>query len=139
MIYHFDGYVLDTDLYHLRRNGEPVYVRRKVFEVLKYLLENQHRVVSKDELCKFVWHGRFISNSTIESTVLAARRALGDTGETKTVIRTIPCYGYRIVVSIKHLPALGGKNVALGEKEALIQSTLPAVQGNTANIKRTSV
>ncbi len=65
MIYAFSDCELDTQLYILRRAGQPVRVRPKVFEVLCYLIEHRERVLSKDELCEAVWPEQFISDSTL--------------------------------------------------------------------------
>lgn len=84
----------------LRRNGRRIHIRPKVYRVLNYLLENRNHVVSKDELCETVWNGRCISNTAIESTVMAARRATGDSGKTQRIIQTLPCHGYHFVMPI---------------------------------------
>ncbi|MGI9334815.1 MAG: winged helix-turn-helix domain-containing protein [Gammaproteobacteria bacterium] len=100
MIYKFGDCELNTDLYALRRDGQCIHIRRKVYLLLNYLLEHRDRVVSKEDLCDSIWDGRHVSNTTIESTVMAARRALGDSGETQRVIQTLPCYGYRFVLPL---------------------------------------
>ncbi|PON14109.1 hypothetical protein C2W62_30815 [Candidatus Entotheonella serta] len=74
----FSDCELDTQLYILRRAGQPVRVRPKVFEVLCYLIEHRDRVLSKDELCEAVWPKQFISDSTLVSTMRAVRRTIGD-------------------------------------------------------------
>ena len=48
-VYHFDEFVLDPSRRTLARNGNPVSVSPKAFEVLTYLVVNSGRVVTKDE------------------------------------------------------------------------------------------
>ena len=64
MLYSFDGYVLDTERRLLARENQAVEIEPQVFDVLVYLIENRHRVVSKDDLIAAVWHGRIVSEST---------------------------------------------------------------------------
>ncbi len=66
MLYSFDGYVLDTDRRLLARENQAVEIEPQVFDVLIYLIENRHRVVSKDDLIAAVWHGRIVSDSTLD-------------------------------------------------------------------------
>ena len=51
MRYAFADCVLDTQLYTLTRAGPPRPLRRKVFQVLVYLLTHRDHVVSREELC----------------------------------------------------------------------------------------
>jgi DNA-binding winged helix-turn-helix (wHTH) protein len=76
MHYAFGDCVLDTQRYVRHRAGQPVRLRPKVFQVLVYLLTHRERVVTKQEMSEQVWHGRFISDATLESTIAAVRRAL---------------------------------------------------------------
>ena len=50
MRYRFGDYVLDTQRHELHHAGVPIKLRRKVFQVLVYLLVHRDRVVSKQEL-----------------------------------------------------------------------------------------
>jgi hypothetical protein len=49
MPYVFGDYVLDPQQYELRRRGMRIPRRPKVFQVLTYLIEQRHRVVTRDE------------------------------------------------------------------------------------------
>jgi DNA-binding winged helix-turn-helix (wHTH) protein len=55
MRYLFADCVLETQHYLLRRAGQSIRLRPKVFRVLTYLLMNRDRVVPKQELCEQVW------------------------------------------------------------------------------------
>jgi len=93
----FSGQILDADLRELRRNGELVPAEPQVFDLLVYLLKNRDRVVSKDDLIAGVWGGRVVSDSTLTSRINAARTAIGDSGKSQTLLRTIPRKGFRFV------------------------------------------
>jgi pimeloyl-ACP methyl ester carboxylesterase len=60
-----------------------------------YLIQNQDRVISSQELFDAVWQGRIVSLSTLTSRINAARTAIGDSGAKQKLIKTIPRKGYR--------------------------------------------
>lgn len=72
-------------------------VEPRVFDLIAYLVQERARVVSKDEILDAVWAGRIVSESTLTSRINAARRALGDSGEAQSLIRTVPRKGFRFV------------------------------------------
>src|ERR1700729_3129717 len=82
----------------------PIAVEPQVFDLLIYLVQNQHRVVSKDDLIASVWGGRIVSESTLTSRINAARKAVGDSGEGQKLIRTIPRKGLRFVGAVRTQP-----------------------------------
>src|ERR1700704_2982657 len=93
----FDNHALDTDRRELRRGSERVAVEPQVFDLLVYLVQNRDRVVSKDDLIASVWGGRIVSVSPLPSRINAARKAVGDSGESQRLIRTIARKGLRFV------------------------------------------
>jgi TolB-like protein/cytochrome c-type biogenesis protein CcmH/NrfG len=100
----FDNHTLDTDRRELRRGSMPIAVEPQVFDLLIYLVQNQHRVVSKDDLIASVWGGRIVSDSTLTSRINAARKAVGDSGEDQKLIRTVPRKGLRFVGAVRIQP-----------------------------------
>ena len=81
MLFLFDNYILDCERRELRADGATVPVEPQVFDLLVYLIENRDRVVSKDDLISSVWGGRIVSDSTVDSRINAARKAVGDSGK----------------------------------------------------------
>src|ERR1041384_3032743 len=97
MVWTFDDYALDLERRELRRSGAPVAGEPQVFDLLVYLIRNRTRVVTKDELLQAVWHGRIVSDSALANRINAARAAVGDNGESQSLIRTLPRKGFRFV------------------------------------------
>ncbi len=93
MIYIFSDCELDTNLYALRRGEESVHLRRKVFQLLVYLLKHPGRVVDKDELFKAVWPDQSANNAVLETTMRTVRLSIGDNGREQRIIRTLPGCG----------------------------------------------
>ena len=100
----FADHTLDTERRELYRGSEPIAVEPQVFDLLIYLMENRHRVVSKDDLIASVWGGRIVSDSTLTSCINAARKAVGDSGEDQKLIRTIARKGLRFVGEVRTQP-----------------------------------
>ena len=106
MLYRFESYALDSDRRELRLGGELVAVAPQVFDLILYLLRNRTRVVSKDDLLAAVWDGRIVSESALTTRLNAARHALGDSGETQRLIRTLPRKGFRFVGDVREQGAI---------------------------------
>lgn len=96
-VWRFGQFVLDTQRYELRSGAELIRVEPQVFDVLTQLVSNAHRFVSKGELFDSVWGGRFVTEAALTSRIKAARRALGDDGESQRFIRTVRGRGYQFV------------------------------------------
>jgi TolB-like protein/Tfp pilus assembly protein PilF len=101
VLYLFENFTLDTDRRELRCGSAPVAVEPQVFDLLAYLIENRHRVVSKDDLLAAIWHGRLVSDSALTSRVNAARCALGDSGNEQRLIKTHLRKGIRFVGAVR--------------------------------------
>lgn len=99
-VWRFGEFVLDTPQYELRCGHDVVKVEPQVFDVLTHLVANHDRFVSKEELFDTVWGGRFVGEAALTSRIKAARRALGDDGESQRFIRTVRGRGYQFVATI---------------------------------------
>jgi DNA-binding winged helix-turn-helix (wHTH) protein len=100
MRYEFSECVLDTERRELRRAGRPVPLRAKSMQVLVYLVEHCERVVTKEELFEQLWAGRVVGDATLNSCLKEVRRAVGDTGRTQDIVRTLHGQGYRFVAAL---------------------------------------
>ena len=110
----FEGYTLDIAGGALRAADREVQLRPKAFEVLRYLLENAHRIVTKQELMKAVWPNVIVTDQALTHCVGEVRQAIGDTKQ--TLIRNIPRRGYRFTAPVVRVtpaaappPALSGE------------------------------
>jgi adenylate cyclase len=90
----FDRYVLDLRRGTLRSGDDDIEIRPKTFEVLKLLVGNAGRLVSKDEIVAAVWPGLFVTDDSVVQCIKELRRALGQDGE--RLVRTVPRRGYRL-------------------------------------------
>jgi len=99
--YEFNDIELDTASMELRCAGVARRIEPQVFDLLRVLIENRQRVVSRDELISSVWNGRIVSETTISARIAAARRAIGDSGNSQKIIKTIPRRGYRFIADVE--------------------------------------
>lgn len=105
MIYRFAQYELDVGRVELRSGGIAVAAEPQVFALLRLLVENRGRVVTKDEFVEKIWNGRFVSDSAISSRVKSARQAIGDDGRAQALIRTVHGIGFAFVADVTARPA----------------------------------
>src|SRR5262249_12878092 len=82
----------------LRRGDRAIDLRPKSFEVLRYLVENAGRLVSKDELIEAVWPSVNVTDGSLARCVSDVRQALDD-GEQR-FIKTVPRRGYRFAAAV---------------------------------------
>ncbi len=97
MRYQFDHFIVDCHLAQLSRDGAPLPVEPRVFELLVCLLENRERVVSKEEIIARLWSGRFTSDAAISTCVKSLRKALQDDGGQQKYIQTVRGRGFRFI------------------------------------------
>ena len=101
MLYKFGAYTLDTDRCELRLASDRVELEPQVFSILGYLVQERTRIVSRGDLIAAVWNGRFVSDSTINSRIAAARKVIADCGTSQSMIRSFPRRGYRFVGDVQ--------------------------------------
>lgn len=96
--YRFDEYVLDTERGALLRGEAEIPLRRQSFEVLVYLVENEGRLVTREELLEAAWPGKVVTDASITQCLVDIRAALEDTEHEK--IRTLTRRGYRFELPV---------------------------------------
>jgi adenylate cyclase len=110
--YTFDGYVLDARRRELRRAGHLVPLEPQSFDLLRFLICNRDRVVSRDELLAGIWKGRIVSESTLSSRINAVRSAIGDNGRDQRLIKTLSKQGIRFIGAVTEDTASADANPA---------------------------
>jgi Tol biopolymer transport system component/DNA-binding winged helix-turn-helix (wHTH) protein len=99
-LYDFGPFRLDLRTKMLLRDGAYIPLTPKALETLTVLIENNGRIVDKEELLRIVWPDTFIEEATLAKTVSILRKALGeDCG--RPYIDTVPKRGYRFAVQVR--------------------------------------
>ncbi len=102
-IYSFDNFQLDAGNRQLRRDDKPLSLPAKAFDLLLALVENNGRLVEKDELFTSVWQDQIVEESNLTVHVSQIRKALGENKNNPRFIQTVPGYGYRFVGDVSNL------------------------------------
>ncbi len=94
-IYRGKHQVADFDAVAVTVDGDPIKLTRREFELLKCLVENRNRVLSRDRLLERVWgYEQFIETRSVDVHVGRLRSKLGAAGPQ---IETVVGLGYRFV------------------------------------------
>jgi DNA-binding winged helix-turn-helix (wHTH) protein len=97
VIYLFDEFELEANLFELRHRGTPVGIQRKALDLLLYLIRHRDRVVARSELIERVWGGSAITDNAIAQAV-SALRAVVRRGR---AIHTVRGRGFRFVLPVR--------------------------------------
>ena len=85
--------VADFDAVSIAVDTNPIRLTRREFELLRFLVENRNRVLSRDRLLERVWgYDRFIETRSVDVHVGRLRAKLGAAGQQ---IETVIGLGYR--------------------------------------------
>ncbi|MDB4991884.1 MAG: two component transcriptional regulator, winged helix family [Parcubacteria group bacterium] len=91
-----DDVVLDTKRQSVKRGDKGIYLTRKEFMLLEYLMRNLGNVLSRGMIMEHVWDMTSDPfSNTIESHILSLRKKV-DTNPEKKLIYTVPGRGYKI-------------------------------------------
>ena len=96
----FGPYRLERPARRLLRNGEPVQLTPKAFDILLALIERRDRVVEKAELMRLVWPDSFVEEANLSQTIYVLRQTLGDAADGRPYIDTVPRRGYRFASGV---------------------------------------
>jgi two-component system OmpR family response regulator len=86
---------LDDQTHEVRRGGTPVELTATEFRLLRYLMENAPRVLSKAQILDHVWHYDFGGDANIVETYVSYLRRKID-GRGQPLIQTVRGVGYRL-------------------------------------------
>jgi two-component system OmpR family response regulator len=84
---------LDDDSHEVWKAGEPVALSPTEFKLLRYLMQNPGRVLSKAQILDHVWHYDFGGEAGVVESYVSYLRKKVDTGEPR-LIHTLRGVGY---------------------------------------------
>ncbi len=89
-----DGLQLDCNYRQIIKNCERIKLKEMEYQMLKYLLDNKGRVISKDELLENVWSDNYIGEGTLAVHVRHLREKIEEVPNEPKYIKTIWGVGY---------------------------------------------
>lgn len=100
----FDEVVVRLAAREVLHRGEHEHLEPQAFDLLRVLIRERDRVVTKAELLDEVWGDQFVSESALTTRIKEIRRAVGDDGRRQSVVRNVRGRGYRFVAPLRAVP-----------------------------------
>ena len=100
-LYEFGPFRLDPAERRLLRDGEPVALTPKCFDLLVMFVENSGHPLEKGELLERLWPGQFVEEANLSFNVSSLRKALGEGQNGRRFIETVPKKGFRFVARVE--------------------------------------
>ena len=101
--YAFGPFRLEPRERRLLRDGQPVPLTVKTFDLLEVLVRRQGRLLRKEELLQLVWPDAAVEENNLTVTMSALRRVLGEGPTDRGYIETVPRSGYRFVADVREI------------------------------------
>ncbi|WP_380871615.1 transcriptional regulator [Sphingomonas sp. DBB INV C78] len=98
----FGPFCLSPDKRLLTKNGEPLEIGGRSFDLLVVLTEQPGRVLSKRELLKRVWSDVVVEDGSLRFHMAGLRKLLGDGVDGARYIATQVGVGYAFVAAVEH-------------------------------------
>jgi eukaryotic-like serine/threonine-protein kinase len=102
-LYEFGKFRCDPREHLLLKEGKPVSVAPKSFEILVALIQSNGRLLTKNELMEQVWPDSFVEEANLAVNISALRKLLGEAPGGQQYIETVPKRGYRFVAPVMEL------------------------------------
>lgn len=99
--FEFENFLLDSQQRLVFRDGQPLDLTPKVFDILLELVESGGRVLEKKQLMERVWPDSFVEESNLTQQISTLRKKLGQDSTQQRFILTVPGRGYRFVAPVK--------------------------------------
>ena len=124
-LYEFGPFRLDPAEHTLLREGQPIPLRPKVFDILLVLVENHGHLVEKEVLMSSVWTEQFVEEGNINKNISMLRRALCEGGNGQQFIETVPKRGYRFIAEVRKVYAEDTTELVPQTQTAAVVETIP--------------
>lgn len=102
-LYEFGPFRLDPQKPCLWRNGELVSLTPKAVETLLVLVQQNGRLVEREQLMSAIWPDTFVEDGNLNFNVSVLRKALGTDEAGEQYIQTVPKHGYRFSAEVREV------------------------------------
>ena len=116
----FGPFELQPQQRRLLRDGVPLTIGARAFDVLLALVQRCDRLVTKSELMELVWPEVVVEENNLQVQISALRKLLGP-----QVIATIPGRGYRFTAALPNDGTAASSPAASAEHPAQLPGALP--------------
>lgn len=87
----------------LLRDGKPVVLTPKVFDTLLFFVQNNGRLLKKDELLNKLWADSIVEEGNLTQNIFMLRKILGENPRDHQYLVTIPLQGYKFVARVRKI------------------------------------
>src|SRR5216110_1850419 len=94
-LYQFGPFRLDPEVGILFYGVEPTILGQRAVALLRLLIQNAGKPVSKDALIEAGWGGLAVAENNLTVQIAALRRVLAEAADAESWIETLPRRGYR--------------------------------------------
>jgi DNA-binding winged helix-turn-helix (wHTH) protein/tetratricopeptide (TPR) repeat protein len=102
-VFEFGSFVLNAPERLLLREGRPVEMTPRAFDLLLALVSARGHLLEKEELLRTVWEGSFVEEGNVNRQISTLRRILGDAAGSGQFIETVPKRGYRFIAPVRQI------------------------------------
>jgi DNA-binding winged helix-turn-helix (wHTH) protein/TolB-like protein/Tfp pilus assembly protein PilF len=102
-LYEFGPFRLDPGKPCLWRNGELVSLTPKALETLLVLIQQNGKLVEREDLMRAIWPDTFVEDGNLNFNVSMLRKALGTNDAGEQYIQTVPRHGYRFSADVREV------------------------------------
>src|SRR5262252_8674392 len=120
-LYEFGPFRVDPEKEVLQRDGNPIPLQPKTFQVLLVLVRHNQEVVTKDELLRAVWPDTFVEEANLSRNIFLLRKALGESPQDHRYVVTVPGRGYRFAEEVQFVPEQPLNIVAAGHTKVQVE------------------
>jgi DNA-binding winged helix-turn-helix (wHTH) protein len=147
----FGSFVIDDESRQLMRDGVPVHLSTRAFDLLALLIRERPRALKKEDLHARLWPDTFVSDASLAMLVAEVRSALGETARQPRCLRTLHRHGYAfqadareltlatigfwLVTDSRQIPLSTGANIVGRDPRAGIWLDSPSVSRQHACIR----
>jgi len=97
--YQYEGVVVNTVTYRVKRDGVAVHLTPKCFKILTLLMRQPTHVISREELMREVWgENADVEKRTVDVHIKRLRASLNK-NDTRNILRTVRGAGYSIDIN----------------------------------------
>ena len=107
MRFTFGTFVLSPGHRVLLKDGRPVRLIPKYFDLLVLLVAERQRAVTRQEIFDRVWADVVVSDGALSQAIRTIRRALSDGPQAAQFIRTVSRHGYQFVGDVVEVTDAG--------------------------------
>ena len=125
--YEFESFQLDVRRRLLFKEGRPVRITSKAFDILLGLVKSGGRVVSKDEMMSTIWPDCFVEEGNLAQNIFLLRRIFCERKDDHKFIITMPGVGYRFAPYVRESTSesMPSRSTALDQQKVSSIAVLP--------------